>query len=175
MLVGSQEPGRGLSGAVLLVGLVACSWTPKNHVADGLKGAAPYAHVINGRSGRCLDVNGGATTGGARIIQYGCHTDLNMEWAMIAAAGDDTYQIQNRKSRKCIQPEGGSTDDYVGLIQANCTDAAYQRWRFEAEGELYRIVNAASGLCLSVFEESAEDYAHAIQTDRCNDLSARWR
>jgi hypothetical protein len=74
MLNENQGLGRSVSTSVSLVGLAACGWTPKHHVADGLNGAAEYAHVINGRSGRCLDVNGGATTSGARVIQFGCHT-----------------------------------------------------------------------------------------------------
>ncbi len=170
----TRAPESGLVAATLIVGLAGCGWTPKHHIADGLEGTTPHAHIINGRSGRCLDVNGGATTSGARIIQYGCHTDPNMEWRWIAA-GDDAYQLRNRKSRKCIQPEGGSSDDYVGLIQANCTNVNHQRWRFVPDGDLYRIVNASSGLCLSIFEESTEDYAQAIQTERCDDLSALWR
>lgn len=152
----------------------ACAWSPKQKLPQALGEDDTFTHLINARSGRCLDTERGGTTGGVPIIQYGCHPDHNMQWRLVPTA-EGAYQLMNRKSRKCVQPEASSADDYVALIQEPCSDTPFQQWRFEAaENDLYRVVNVGSGKCLSIFEDRTDDWARAIQSSACDDLSARW-
>ena len=36
-------------------------------------------------NGACIDVNGGATTDGARLLQWGCHNGTNQQWRLTPA------------------------------------------------------------------------------------------
>ncbi len=92
-----------------------------------------FFHIVNGKSGRCIGVDGASIAPGARVAQYGCMasraTDSNQAWKF-TANGDGKFRIVNGKSGKCIGVHFGSVDHAAVLLQGNCSGSADQGWNF---------------------------------------------
>lgn len=44
-----------------------------------------YYHIVNKRSGKCLDVNGASQENAAKIIQHAIHGGDNQKWRLLVA------------------------------------------------------------------------------------------
>lgn len=94
-----------------------------------------------------LDVDGGATGDGAKIIQWPLSGD-NQIWQFQPVGSH--FQIVNRRSGKCITSDGGVSHQ---LYQWRCKGADLQLWdTILNPGNLlgYPIKNVASGLFMEV-------------------------
>nr|WP_237285885.1 RICIN domain-containing protein [Streptomyces niveus] len=96
--------------------------------------------LVNAGSGRCLDVEGAATTTGARTIVYDCHRRTNQQWTRTAS---DELRVYGDR---CLDARGAATADGTPVIIWDCRGTANQQWRVNADGSL---VGVASGKCLT--------------------------
>ncbi|WP_405609357.1 ricin-type beta-trefoil lectin domain protein [Streptomyces sp. NBC_01508] len=102
--------------------------------------AAGQGALVNVRSGRCLDVDGAATTAGARTIVYDCHRKANQQWTRTAS---DELRVYGDR---CLDARGAATADGTPVIIWDCRGTAHQQWRENADGT---VVGVASGKCLT--------------------------
>jgi galactose oxidase len=76
-------------------------------------------------SRKCMNVQGGSTATGAKIIQYPCTTNaLNDQfkpWPRFSRGGYDYYNLIARHSGKCLNNPGNSMSAGTDLIQYPCT------------------------------------------------------
>jgi hypothetical protein len=71
-----------------------------------------------------LDVSGGSTSNGAKVIQWSLSGE-NQVWYFQAASVDGYFQIVNKHSGKCLMTSGQAGDQ---LFQWDCFDDTRQRW-----------------------------------------------
>jgi hypothetical protein len=87
-----------------------------------------FVQLVAQNSGRCLDVSGGATADGARVLQWACHSGTNQQW-QLQAAGDGYVRVVARHSGGCLDVSGSSTADGARLRHWACHGGANQQWR----------------------------------------------
>jgi hypothetical protein len=88
-----------------------------------------FYQVVNGKSGRCIGVDGGSMANGARIAQYDCGpTGIvgNQAWEMVPDG--EQFRLRNGKSGKCMTVAGGSDAADARLEQHSCSGATNQRF-----------------------------------------------
>src|SRR5262245_61531589 len=110
ILVASCGGGDGSSGA---------NKPSASNDEPGLQAAgdvSPDTTVIAKHSGKCMEITGAATTGGAGLNQQACNGQLNQTW-VFKDMGDDKFQIVNKNSGKCVEVPDGSTADGTRLAQ----------------------------------------------------------
>jgi hypothetical protein len=133
----------------------AGTWSGSSDPADG-----STHYLTNVHSGLVMDVSGGSTAPGGRVIQWTNHGGANQQWT-ISRTSDDAYTLRNVNSGLCLEVPGGSAAGGTQLDQGTCTAAASQQWAFDAVGDYtsasdasYLLVNLGSGL-------AADDYGNS--------------
>ncbi|WP_221409691.1 RICIN domain-containing protein [Pseudochryseolinea flava] len=122
-----------------------------------------YYRIINRNSGQALDVNGGATTDGAAIIQWPWNGGNNQQWQLVDQGGG-YYRIQNRNSGKPADVNGGSIANGATVIQWPWNGGNNQQWQLVDNGNgYYRILNRNSGRAMDVNSGSTANGASVIQ------------
>jgi ricin-type beta-trefoil lectin protein len=109
-----------------------------------------------------LDVSGGSTANGAKVIQWYGHGGGNQRWNFVDQ-GNGTSAIVNQNSGKCL-----TTDGVAGhqLYQFTCVGNATQQWQgnlgsvFNPDASL--LINAPTGLVMDVSGGSATAGAPVI-------------
>lgn len=96
-----------------------------------------------------LDVVGGSTANGAKVVQWYGHGTGNQRWNLVDQ-GNGTSAIVNQNSGKCL-----TTDGVAGhqLYQFSCVGSPYQQWRGNLQsvfGAEHGLANVASGLSMDV-------------------------
>jgi Ricin-type beta-trefoil lectin domain-like len=102
-----------------------------------------------------LDVVGGSTDNGAKVVQWYGYGGGNQRWNVVDQ-GDGTETIVNQNSGKCL-----TTDGVAGrqLYQFTCVGAASQKWRgtltsvFNPDANV--LINDGTGLVMDVNGASA--------------------
>ncbi|MEV6524468.1 RICIN domain-containing protein [Longispora sp. NPDC051575] len=106
-----------------------------------------YEVALSG-TGQALDVPGGATAPGTRLIVWAWHGGDNQRWTF-TANGDGSYAIRNVKSGLCVDVDGAGTAAGAAVLQWTCTGTANQRWQISAAaGGGYTVTARHSGLVL---------------------------
>jgi Ricin-type beta-trefoil lectin domain len=67
-------------------------------------------------NGKCLAVNGGSYSEGARIIAYTCNGALDQYWLVIEDGVHQNF-LFNEKTSKVVAVKGGSTANGAALVQ----------------------------------------------------------
>ncbi|UYQ65518.1 RICIN domain-containing protein [Streptomyces peucetius] len=95
--------------------------------------------LVDGRTGRAADVEGGSSDDGVPVIVWDFHGGPNQQWAVTGLDGGQV-QIRAVHSGKCLQaadPAGPG----AAVVQQPCTGAGGQRWALTSD---------AGGLTLSL-------------------------
>jgi hypothetical protein len=109
-------------------------------------------------SGKCLDVQGGSTANGAKIIQYSCHGGTNQRFYTTphpVVSGAVQIRIGNGK---CLAISANSNDNSAPAVQWTCDNLQGQTW-FLRDDALENL----SGKCLDIQGASQDNSAFAIQ------------
>jgi alpha-L-fucosidase 2 len=150
--------------------------------AFGPAGATPAAaadttrtHVIRAsHSALVLDVEGGSTADGARIIQWNLTYGTNQQWVFDAVPGtSDTYYIRSVLSSKVL-----SVNSYVAgapVIQWTNQGAATQQWVEVQINGISKFRNVATGLYLDVNGFSYSPGARLVQWYQTNGLNQQFQ
>jgi hypothetical protein len=141
-----------------------------NQYADGEIGS-----FLNGKSAKCIGIDGGSPANGARASQFFCdgrnQPNDDQSW-QVRSVGNGRFNFVNRKSGLCLGVDGGSLQDFVELGQFNCAAPDpnnNQAWRVlltsndRGGNGYFQIVNGKSNKCMGVNGGVVDDGAHLIQ------------
>jgi lysophospholipase L1-like esterase len=132
--------------------------------AGWLRNPAPApARIQSGITGKCLDVNGAATTDGTAVQTWSCGDSANQYWS---AYTDGTL----RSMGKCLDAAGGATADGTKVQLWSCHGGANQVWQPYNGG--YR--NPASGRCLDIPGSSTADGTQLHLWDCNGGANQKW-
>ncbi|HET6949125.1 MAG TPA: RICIN domain-containing protein [Acidimicrobiales bacterium] len=126
-------------------------------------------------SGKVLDVEGAATTSGARVQQWDANGGAHQRWRL-EALGDESVRAVATHSGKVLDVRAVSTADGAVIQQWDWTGGDNQRWRLDNidyAGEL-RLTARHSGKALDVEGSSAANGATAVQRTWIRRHSQRW-
>ncbi|MER7212924.1 RICIN domain-containing protein [Streptosporangium sp. NPDC000239] len=100
-------------------------------LADGFV-ADNYYTIRAQHSGKCLEVQGGATTDQASVIQQACDTTYRttqQQWKLVQRP-NGYFSLVARHSGKCLTVPRGNLTDGVLVVQQDCSnDLPYQEWK----------------------------------------------
>lgn len=126
----------------------AGTWTPNSGVPTN------GVHTLtNNNSNMRMDVSGGSSSNGAKVIQWQSTTADNQKWTLNRVA-DNVYTLVSLKSGLCLDVPGQSTATGVQLQQWTCNGGANQQWAADLVGSYsgtnFHLVNVNSGLAIGV-------------------------
>jgi hypothetical protein len=126
-------------------------------------GSALKVHIINQKSGKCLEVADWKRDDGAAIQQWRYHGGENQVW-VLRGVGQAGFAIVSLHTGKCIEVPRASLLDNEPLLQAEYIGRGHQQWLFrKLEDGAFSVAAIHSGLNLSVLDGSLEDGAPAVQ------------
>ena len=133
------------------------------------------SRLVNRRSGKALDVNGGSTADGASIIQWPWTGATNQQWRLLPNQ-DGSFRLSSVRSGKVLDSPGGSGQG-EGLIQWADNGGTNQWWNLvpAATSGYYRLVNVRNGWCVDVEGGSSADGARIVQRPVSGDVSQEWQ
>ncbi|GAA2200364.1 glycoside hydrolase family 27 protein [Streptomyces bangladeshensis] len=105
--------------------------------------AATTGRLRGGGSGRCLDVDGAATTAGSKTLLWDCHTAANQLWTSWAGGEIRVY------GDKCLDASGRGTTNGTPVVIWPCNGQDNQKWTVGSDGS---VRNVRAGLCLDAKE-----------------------
>ncbi len=136
---------------------------------------AGYYRLVNRRSGKVLDVYGGSTADGAKVVQWSWTGGANQQWRL-EPNSDQSFRLVSRGSGKVLQNPGGSTTQGTQLDQWSDTAGTHQWWRLVDAGDGYhRLVNVRSGLVADVSGGSLNDGAQVVQWAANGGTNQQWQ
>jgi hypothetical protein len=109
--------------------------------------------LVDGRTGRAADVEGGSSDDGVPVIVWDVHGGSNQQWAVTGLDGG-RVQIAAVHSGRCLQAA-----DPVGpgaaVVQRSCTGAEGQRWALTSDAGGLTLTLDGTGLVLTVGGQDA--------------------
>jgi ricin-type beta-trefoil lectin protein len=104
---------------------------------------------------KVLDVQGGSTAPGARVIQFTPLGGSNQKWNVIqtgsTAGGTPAYSLRPLNNLSlCMDIQGGSTAVGAGAITFNCHFGTNQQFFISKQSGEFRIVPRHSGLTMTM-------------------------
>jgi hypothetical protein len=147
-------------GMLSLTGVAAAAPTvhngPQAATADGYT-------LANVNSGKCLDVQDGATNDFGPVDQYTCYGGPVERWLFTyvgSSGGDNVYTLRNVNSGKCLDVQNGGTQDFATVDQYTCYGGPVQQWRYTVlSNGSATLTNVNSGKCLDVENGQKHDFA----------------
>jgi hypothetical protein len=146
-----------------LIVLLTLMLGPAGHASAATNGSCYF--LSSGHSGHFLDVEGGSTADGARIIQWyrTWNTNQKFKFWHTTDMPSDVWYIQSVSSNKLL-----SVNSQVGgapVIQWTSSNSASQQWLEIATTQVgtYRYRNVATGLYLDVQGASYAAGAPVVQ------------
>jgi hypothetical protein len=182
-----QDPSPRIASD--LAGWVVCRYDPALKYLDAALGPAckrirshvervglryREVHIVNKKSGKCLDVSGGSKEPGTPVIQYQYSGRGHQRWRLRKIDGD-YVQIVAYHSGKCLDVRGADPTAGAIVQQHGCHERWNQQWRLEAQDDgAYSIMARHSEKYLTVIGGSDANRAAVIQDDGRDDDSFRW-
>ncbi|MFF4505775.1 RICIN domain-containing protein [Streptomyces sp. NPDC001401] len=150
----------------------AGTWTPNSGVPTNA------VHTLtNAGSSMLMDVSGGSTTTGAKVIQWQSNGGDNQKWTLNRVA-DNVYTLVSVKSGLCLDVPNKSTAENVQLQQWTCNGGANQQFAADLVGSLtgtkFMLVNVNSGLNIGVDSSSTTAGAGIVQLTGTGATSQQW-
>ncbi len=119
--------------------------------------------IINGNSGKYLEITSALTNEGAVAGQWGITNHWCQKWAF-EKAENGFYRIKNKNSELYLAIENDSAEDGAKAVQSSYSNHDSQLWSLEeTENGYYHIVNKNSGKYLEIADNLEEDGAVAGQ------------
>ena len=142
----------------------------KSSLGDFASSDLPF-HILNKKSGKCIDVWHASTEDGVPLLHYALHGDENQLWTLHPTDGG-FWRIVSKASGMCITAaEDGDIPGGAVLQRHYMAGNVAQHWSFErAFDGSYRIKNRGSRKCLTIAREDSA----LIQQECLNDEDQRW-
>ncbi|HEX8626640.1 MAG TPA: nucleoside hydrolase-like domain-containing protein [Catenuloplanes sp.] len=87
-----------------------------------------YAQLVNGATGKCLDVLGASVDNGGAAVQSTCGTATSQQW-QLRDAGEGYVNLVARHSGKCLDVLNRALTDGAALAQWTCGTRTNQQWQ----------------------------------------------
>ncbi|MGW1559321.1 RICIN domain-containing protein [Streptomyces sp. NPDC002144] len=150
----------------------AGTWTPDSGVPTNA------VHTLsNTGSSMLMDVSGGSTVNGAKVIQWQSNGGDNQKWTLNRVA-DNVYTLVSVKSGLCLDVPDKSTAENVQLQQWTCNGGANQQFAADLVGSLtgtrFMLVNVGSGLNIGVDSSSTTAGAGVVQLTGTGATGQQW-
>jgi hypothetical protein len=130
--------------------------------------------LVNGTSGKYLEIASALTSDGAPAGQWGDTNHPTQVWRISSSSG--AWTLANLNSGKLLAVSGSSTANGAAVVQDTASGSAAQRWTFSPAGTGYATVaNANSGKLLEIYQNSSADGAIADQWAATGYACQRWR
>lgn len=130
--------------------------------------------IVNARSGKALDLAGGATSDGVAVQQNAVNGQTNQQWKFIAVGGG-YYAIINAKSGRALDVTALSISNGALIQEWDYLGTANQQWQLAAADDVHvAIVNRASGKVLDVLGGSTGDGTPIQQWSGNGNLQQSW-
>lgn len=125
-----------------------------------------YFKIRSRLNGKCLDVNGGATQPGTRVVLFDCHDGLNQHWYVDAGG-----RIINRLSNKAIDVNGGSNSNGTAVQILDPNGQKNQQWYVDGVG---RIKVRSGDASLTYDEHNKGQLLPTYMWEDYNSSAQRW-
>ncbi|MER6564263.1 RICIN domain-containing protein [Streptomyces sp. NPDC001027] len=150
----------------------AGTWTPDSGVPTNA------VHTLtNAGSSMLMDVAGGSTASGAKVIQWQSTGGDNQKWTLNRTA-DNVFTLKSVKSGLCLDVPSRSTAENVQLQQWTCHGGTNQQFAADLVGSLtgskFMLVNVNSGLTVGVDASSTTAGAGVVQLTGANAAGQQW-
>jgi hypothetical protein len=150
----------------------AGTWTPGSGVPTNA------VHTLtDAGSSMLMDVSGGSTSSGGKVIQWQSTGGDNQKWTLNRVA-DNVYTLVSVKSGLCLDVPNKSTAENVQLQQWTCNGGANQQFAADLVGSLtgtkFMLVNVNSGLNIGVDSSSTTAGAGVVQLTGTGATSQQW-
>jgi cytochrome c len=119
------------------------------------------ARQIVGIGGKCVDVNGGSSTDGAKVQLWTCGGQAHQRWTV----GGGTISTLG----KCLDVKGGATADGTIVQLWTCNGTAAQTWAVQPDGTIRN-----GGKCLDASGASSADGTQLIIWTCGGGANQRW-
>lgn len=173
----------------LIINLAVGGWAPDPVAADYparlecdwvrvYQTAAPVLagsyRLVNKKSGKLMEVEGGDPANGANVIQNARNQSDYQIWNL-TSLNNGYYHITNQRTRKSPDVWNWSTSDGGDIRQYDATGGNNQQFRFEAVGNgYYRINNRHSNKYIVVLNGAVTNGASVIQWSWNGSDDQRW-
>ena len=97
---------------------------------------AGYFKIRSRLNGKCLDVNGGNTASGSRIVLWDCHDGLHQQWYT-----DNLGRLKNRLSNRCLDVIDAQQSNGTAVQIWDCLGGTNQQWYVDAVGHIKTKMN----------------------------------
>ena len=130
------------------------------------------ALLVDGNSGRCLDVLGESREPGAGLIIYDCHGRANQRFSYPAAGETGEIRVYAGEGTPlCVDAWGAGTENGTRLVVWTCHGGANQQWTRTADGAFR---GAQSGRCVDVLGARTENLTDVWLWDCFGGANQRW-
>ncbi|HEX4703043.1 MAG TPA: alpha-galactosidase [Pseudonocardiaceae bacterium] len=128
-----------------------------------------YHRIVNVASGLLLNIPGGSTTSGTRLIQWPDDNGTNAQWRLSPTG--TAYTIAGRSDGMNVDVAG------TNVIQSTATGTTGQQWKLVPEPDPntpYKLVNGVSGGRIDVNNDSTADGATVLQWQDNGRTDQQW-
>jgi alpha-L-fucosidase 2 len=133
-----------------------------------------YVRLVNRRSGKVLDVTGGGTADGVKVVQWTWSGSPNQQWRLLSNP-DGSVRLVNRNSGRLLDSPTGASQG-TQLDQWQDTSSDNQWWKLVGTGDgYYRLVNVRTGLCADVDGGSTSDGGRVIGWPANTGTNQQWQ
>lgn len=135
-----------------------------------------YYGLINRGSGRCLDVAGASSAGGAAAVQWEFTHTNSQQWRFVPLrAGSTYYRIEAKHSGQCLTAE--KSGEGMALVQRPFAGSETQQWRVVAAGPAgsYQLENKAEGRCAALAASDKFNGTPVVAQQPTSRASQQWR
>ena len=138
----------------------------------GARGEAMGTALLDGNSGRCLDVLGESREPGAGLTIYDCHGRANQRFTYPAAGETGEIRVYAGEGTPlCVDAWGAGTENGTRLVVWPCHGGANQQWTRTAAGEFRGV---QSGRCVDVLGARTENLTDVWLWDCLDAPNQRW-
>lgn len=125
-----------------------------------------YFKIRSRSNGKCLDVNGGKTVEGTRVVLYNCNNGLHQQWYI-----DKIGRVVNRHSGLALDVRGNSDGNGTAVQINKVTGGTNQQWSVDSVG---RIISKKSKKNLTFDENNQGDLLPVYIWETYNSPTQRW-
>ncbi|MFF7636251.1 RICIN domain-containing protein [Kitasatospora sp. NPDC008050] len=119
----------------------------------GTAEAVDGSQIVNGGSGKCLDVRNGGTADGTPVQLYTCNGTASQRWVIFTSPDGSYDRLYNRQSKKCLDVSNSGTSLGTPVQIWTCNGSGAQTWGFTTRGLLNLNSNQVLDVPLSNFSD----------------------
>ena len=131
--------------------------------------AATVVPVVNGLSGRCMDVLNVSHENGAQVMLYDCHGGENQQWTAPAVGVTSEIRVYGNMCLDAVVGASAGTDGDAIIIYT-CHGGANQKWTRTAAGDIRGI----NGKCVEAQSKQVANGTPLVLWSCDGNASQRW-